>query len=248
MSRVRDLASKFAADPDLLLEEFQALMVRLSELYFLREIGEDDFGDFNFPRWLEPHFEVTDAMRTAFTVDLDTFARAANQSRANTGGNLPEIDVELFRSMSACIRGPWQEDIGHDLLELRDRLWKQLHEIEFAVDFMPRTPAAATDDSGGRSASVSKDERGESEFTDPIELALASRPTVSARYCWLRDRRNRKASFQAIASERGALKFADDPSQEQIINAFQNLQKTLRAIDNAPTVEVNVETQIVSMK
>jgi len=83
---------------------------------------------------------------------------------------------------------------------------------------------------------------------DPIEMALASKPIVSARYCWLRDRRNKSASFQTIALEWATLKFSDTPSDRQIIDAFQNLQKPLRAIDNAPLIEVNAETRLVSMK
>lgn len=83
---------------------------------------------------------------------------------------------------------------------------------------------------------------------DPVESALASKPTLSARYCWLRDRQLKVASFNSIQLDWRVLRFQDQPTDQQIENAFQNLQKALRPIDYAPLVEVNVETKIVSMK
>lgn len=83
---------------------------------------------------------------------------------------------------------------------------------------------------------------------DPVELALASKPTLSARYCWLRNRTLKVASFSSIEDDWKVLRFADQPTDKQIRDAFQNLQKALRSIDCAPSVEVNLETKTVSMK
>jgi hypothetical protein len=180
MSRVGDLASKFAGDADLLVEEFQTLMTRLSELYRSREMPNAAEGGVNFSTWLELHFGVTDAMRTAFTVDLERFARAANQSRFKTTANMPEIDVDLFRRMAACIRGPWYPDIGHELLELRDQLWMHFHAMESAIDSMPRTPIANADSGQGTSHMTGDGSVGP-ESTDPFESLFAATQADSTR-------------------------------------------------------------------
>jgi hypothetical protein len=83
---------------------------------------------------------------------------------------------------------------------------------------------------------------------DPIEELLASKPAPYARYCWLRDRPLRFATFESIAIDWVKLRFRDCPKDEQITNAFQNLQKELRHIEHAPCVEVHPQTRTVSMK